>query len=276
MTDTPRLHEIATKPVCCEIDGMAEVNVLRDIPYATVEDEVLTMDIYRPPTASRQAVPAVIFVTGYPDPGARRVLGCNVKDMASYQSWGRLIAASGLAAVTYTNLRPESAAADVIGVVRTRAESLAIDPSRIGLWSCSGNVPNALAALIEGKPRASCAVLCYGYMLDAPGSTRVADAARQFGFVNPTAGRSVRDIPHEVPLLVARAGADEMPGLNESLDGFVQQAIALDRPVTFVNQAGAAHAFEINERTPRTSRLVRQILAFLQLHLGAADGSASR
>jgi hypothetical protein len=40
-----------------------------------------------------------------------------------------------------------------------------------------------------------CAVLSYGYTLDADGATGVADAAGQFGFVNPCAGQSVEDLP---------------------------------------------------------------------------------
>jgi hypothetical protein len=64
----------------------------------------------------------------------------------------------------------------------------------------------------DRRDHLKCAVFCYGYMLDFNGSTGVADAAKQFGFVNACAGRSVADLPHDLPLFIARAGQDRMPG----------------------------------------------------------------
>jgi hypothetical protein len=169
--------------------------------------------------------------------------------------------------VTYTNRTPGTAPSQLLGFLQANAARFGIDSSRIGLWSCSGNVPNALELLIDRQPAAACAVFAYGYMLDGPGSAVVADAARRFGFVNPVAGRSVADVPGGVPLLVVRAGLDEMPGLNETIDRFVGQATARNLPVSLINHARGAHAFDINEPTEGTGRVVRQILAFLRLHL---------
>jgi hypothetical protein len=49
----------------------------------------------------------VVIVEGYPDPGLKAVFGCRFKEMGSTTSWARLIAASGMVAVAYTNERPE-------------------------------------------------------------------------------------------------------------------------------------------------------------------------
>ena len=268
MSETPRIHEIATKRVFCEVDGLDRVTVQRDVPYVTVEGEALTLDVYRPAHAAR--LPAVLFVTGYPDQGTRRVVGCNAKDMASYTSWARLMAASGLVAVTYVNRNPTTAVHDVLGYLHAHADTLGVDTSRLGLWSCSGNVPNALAALIELGPAVACAALCYGYMLDLGDSTAVAEGAKTFRFVNPTQGRSMEDLPGDVPLLVVRAGRDETPGLNDSIDRFVEAALARNLPVTVTNHHRGPHAFDIVEDSATTRGIVTQILAFMRLHLRAA------
>ena len=113
-----------------------------------------------------------------------------------------------------------------------------------------------------------CAVLCYGYMLDLDGATAVADAAKMFGFVNPCAGKSVDDFPQGMPLFIARAGQDQTPRLNETLDRFLVRAIACNLPVTFVNHAGAPHAFDLFHDSETSREIIRRILAFLQFHLG--------
>ena len=82
-------------------------------------------------------------------------------------------------AITYTNAEPATDAHRVLDYVQQNAAALGIDENRIGLWACSGSVPTALSLLMQGgRDYLKCAVLCYGYMLDFTGSTRVADAAK--------------------------------------------------------------------------------------------------
>jgi acetyl esterase/lipase len=119
----------------------------------------------------------------------------------------------------------------------------------------------------EGYDYLKCAVFCYGYMLDLNGSTIVADAATQMRFVNPCAGKSVEDLRRYIPLFVARAGQDQMPGLNEALDRFIVKALACNLPVTFVNHATAPHAFDLLQDSADSREIIRRILAFLQFHL---------
>jgi acetyl esterase/lipase len=90
-----------------------------------------------------------------------------------------------------------------------------------------------------------------------------------FGFVNPGAGKAVEDLPPDLPLLVARAGRDQTPRLNESLDPFLAAAVARNLPITFVNHAAAPHAFDLFHDDETTREIIRQILAFLRCHLRA-------
>jgi AraC family transcriptional regulator len=256
---------IAAKPVVYKIPGMDAVTIQRDIAYHTTDSGPLGMDLYSPPDSTAAKLPAVIFVTGYSDLGAEKMLGCKLKEMECYISWGKLVAASGLRAITYVNHDPVRNIGALFRFIRENAGTLGIDDQRIAVWSCSGNVPTALHVLMQQQD-VKCAALCYGEMLDLDGSTNVADSARNYRFANPTAGKSVRDLPGESPLFIARAGRDE-PNRNETLDHFVTHALAANLPITVANHATGPHAFDVLDDSETSRQIVRQILAFLRFHL---------
>jgi acetyl esterase/lipase len=260
---------VTKTPVVYTMPEMDSVTVRRDETYRDTDAGALTMDLYYPPETARGArTPAVIFVTGYSDLGAQMMFGCRLKDMASYMSWGRLAAASGMVGITYANEDPAADVNAVLRHVRENAASLDIDETRIAVWSCSGNVPNALAVLMQpGQDFLKCAVLCYGLMLDLDGSTIVASAAAQVRFANTSAGKSVDDLPRALPLFVARAGRDEFPGLNDTMDRFLAAALRCNLPVTFVNHAEGPHAFDMFDDSDTSREIVRRILSFLRFHL---------
>lgn len=278
MTEDTR-HEIARREVLYRLPGTDEVEVVKNVEYRAADDAddagaggagALTADIYYPPGArGGSPVPAVVIASGFPDRGFEARLGCKFKEMGSTVSWARLMAASGAAVVTYTNRDPASDIHALLGHVRQNADALGLDDDRLALWASSGNVPVALSALMQRDvEHLKCAVLFYGYTLDAGGADSVARAARAWGFANPCAGKSVADLPSGVPLFVARAGRDEMEGLNDALDRFVSEAVGRNLPLTFTNHAEGAHAFDLTDATPAARAAVRQSLAFLRSRLG--------
>lgn len=272
MSQDGEANHISKKELVCRIPGMADVRVRRDVEYRANVGGALTMDIYYPPDAKRGArIPAVVFVAGFPDAGFEAKVGCKFKEMKSSVSWGRVTAASGLVAITYTNREPATDIHALLQHVRRHAAALNIDEHRIGLWASSGNVPLALSLLMqEASDDVKCAVLCYGYMLDLDGFTRVADAAKTWGFVNPCAGKSVAEFPKDVPLFIVRAGQDQMPHLNETLERFLSAALTHNLPVTFMNHTAAPHAFDLLHDSATSREIIRQILRFMRFHLVAA------
>jgi hypothetical protein len=267
--DTQRA-QMSKKRVVYTIPGMEAVPVRRDEQYRVTAAGPLTMDLYCPPDSKAGArTPAVIFVTGFSDLGAEKMLGSKFKDMGSFVSWAQLVAISGFVGITYANSEPGDVY-EVLHHVQQNAASLGIDGNRIGVWACSGHGPNALSLLMEhGREGLTCAVLAYTYTLDLDGSTRITDAAKQFHFVTPAAGKSVNDLPRDLALFVARAGRDQMPGLNDALDRFVGAALAVNLPVTVTNHATGPHAFDLFDDTRISRDIVKHILAFLQFHLAA-------
>ena len=261
--------DVAKRRVVYELPGERTVSVRRDVLYPSSAGESLTFDVYEPPGHGGQAPwPAVVLVSGYNDLGMARVMGCAAKDMEAFRSWARLIAASGMACVAFECREPAADAAALVRHLRASADALNLDAARIGLWACSGHVPTALGVLMD-DPHLACAALLYGYMLDLDGGTPVADAAAMFRFATPAAGRAVRDVPADIPLFVVRAGRDEMPGLNASLDTFVVHALRENRPVTMLNQHHGPHAFDLVDDTPASRTAVRGTLDFLATVLRA-------
>jgi hypothetical protein len=274
MSQDTKPEHISKKVVVYQIPGMDGVKVRRDVEYLATDACALTMDIYYPPDAKSGArIPAVVVVAGYPDPGFAAKVGCKFKEMGSSVSWGQLMAASGVLAITYTNREPASDLHALLEYIRRNAAPLGIDENRIGLWASSGNVPLALSVLMrEDREYLKCAVLCYGLMLDIDGATYVAEAARMWGFANPCAGKSVADLPNDLPLFIVRAGQDEFPHLNQTIDRFMVKALTYNLPINFANHPQAPHAFDLFHDSDASREIVRQILSFIRFHLLASPG----
>ena len=108
--------DVAKRKLVYRLPRADATSVRRDLEFRASDSGVLALDIYRPPDSEDATrLPAVIFVSGYPDSGLEAIVGCKFKEMEAYVSWGRLTAASGLAAITYTNREPT---ADLLSLLR--------------------------------------------------------------------------------------------------------------------------------------------------------------
>jgi hypothetical protein len=256
---TNQRTEIARKPLLFELPNANDIEISREIRYG--QDEQV-FDLYRPAAASKsERLPVVIFVFGYRDAGAHEILGCALKDVEAYVTWARLFAANGEPADVRT----------VLAYIEEHADDLGIDASRIGIWSCSGNVPMATSLLLDGGARAiRAAFLGYGFLFEPDDTgTMVAQSAR-WGFDYPLVDKTPADLRRDLPLFIVRCGHDEIPHINESIDAFVANALALNLPVTIANHADAPHAFDIAYESPRTRELIGQIVSFFESELSRA------
>ena len=150
MADMPPFEQLIRMEIVHRVPGMAEIVVRRDVVYAAPGGEPLTMDVYEPAGAAPGSrAPAVLMIHGGPVPK----LGA--KNMAVFTSYGRLLAASGVVAVTFNHrfLGPErllDAARDVQAAadyVRDHAEELGVDRDRLAFWAFSGRRAAARAWL---------------------------------------------------------------------------------------------------------------------------------
>ena len=219
-------HEVTTRRVLYEIPGLQSVQI-RESKFTGANGDPLPLEIYDAVNPISDAV--VVILEGYPDAGVEKHVGCKFMEMEWTIGMARLIAASGMTAITHSNRDPEPDAHALIAHLSTTTW-------RVGIWSASGHGPVALAAAAKAK----CAVL-----------------------MNPI----TKDFCPDTPLFVVRSGRDRTPGLNEALDPFISRAIADNRPLTAVNYPEAPHAFELHLDGPETRRILQQGLDFLRAHL---------
>jgi|SoiMethySBSTD1v2_1073268.scaffolds.fasta_scaffold45978_5 tetratricopeptide (TPR) repeat protein len=229
-------HDLNNYGVVETIPGMDKV-VPRQVTWKTVSGTALLMDVYAPP-ATKGAAPAVVFVNGVGMwPG-----GTPLRTWGQYTSWPRLIAASGMVAVTF-DARGEEANAedvrDVFAYVRDHARDLGIDATRVAAWACSANVRSTLAVLMAPEaPPVVAAVLYYG-SADVPSFRR------------------------DLPVQFVRAGRDR-PQMNELNDRMTAAALAANAPWTLVNVPQGHHAFDVLDDTDESRQAIRGTVAYLR------------
>jgi len=257
--------------VVYRVPGMDRVQVRRNIVYRTAGDTRLELDVYSPsaaPAGPRR--PAVVLVHGGPIPEAARP-----KDWAIFVSYGELLAASGLTAVTFNHRFHEprrlgDAAGDVeaaVAYARGHAAELGIDPERIALWAFSGGGPLLSAPLREQWPFVR-AIVAYYAVLDLqvppPGATSdITDETRRAFSPLAHLARAGDKAP---PLLVARAGRDNA-WLNATIDRFVQEAVARNAALELITHPAGQHGFDVLDDDDRSREIIARTLDFLKHHL---------
>jgi acetyl esterase/lipase len=264
----PEFEQAVMPPVMVALPGMGKVRIWREIDYAKSPDTFVRMDIYAPP-GKLQKRGAVLFIHG--GVGTKG----QAKDWGIYQSWGRLAAASGVVGVTFTHRLgfPETkineGAADVaaaLAYVRANAATYGVDPDRICLAAFSAGGP-MLAPYMSGAPdHLRCLVSVYTFLdIRQTKEHQAAETPETRDVYSPIL--KLAGGARKTPLLVIRAGKDEIPTLLDSIDRFAAEALKTDYPMTLVNVPGAPHGFDNKPWSPRGAEAILEVLAFLKRHL---------
>jgi acetyl esterase/lipase len=238
-----------SKPIVYQVDGMREARVQRDVVYKRDAGAELKLNIYVPARLSGDArVPAVFFVHGGPIPEQITP----PTQWGVFISYGELAAASQLVGVTLNHRlyapndfeRSQADVAAAIDYVREHAAELNVDAERIALWYFSGGGP-LLSAVLRDRPAYVRCVLAFYAFLDM---------------------RQVRAKGGGLPMFIARAGLDQ-PMINQSIDAFVQEALAGNAPLDLMNHPAGRHGFDILDDDERSREIIARAVAFAQVHV---------
>jgi acetyl esterase/lipase len=271
-TQRKSFEEIVAMPVVYRVPGMDEVHVRSNLKYTNVNDPNLLMDVYTPPGLARDDKrPAVLLIHGGAGSESKP------KDWGVYRSWGRLIAASGMVGVTFThrlgfpNPFLAQSASDVtaaIDYVRTNADSLNIDKDRICLASYSAGGPMLSMAMRDKPPYIRCLVAFYSFLdIQQSESHRKYETPEMVKAFSPI-GYLAKDATKIAPMFIARAGLDEIPTMDDSIDRFVREAISKNAPITFANHPQGVHGFDNQNDDERSREIIQSAIAFMKFHLG--------
>lgn len=266
--------ELVMPPVVVTRPGMDRVIYHRDIRYTASENPNVLMDIYRPPDSSTdERRGAVLFIHGGTD------LRGKPKDWGSYQSWGRLVAASGLVGVTFSHhlgfpeTRLEAGATDVtaaIDFVRRNASQYGIDPDRICIAAFSAGGPMLSSYMAAAPENIRCLVGYYPFM-DVRQSEHHQKSEQTETIERLSPILKVALPGRKTPMLLVRAGKDQIPTLLDSIDRFAAAALEANYPLTLANHPEAPHGFDNKLDDPRSREIIEQTLEFLSYHLDASD-----
>ena len=230
------------------------------------------MDVYTPAGAnSGKLLPAVLFVHGGPVPADMQP----PKDWPFFQSYGELVAASGLVAITFNHRFhspqqfPDSKA-DVQGAiqfVRAHAAEFRIDAQQIALWIFSGGGPH-ISWLLRDRPSYVRCLIAFYAMLDLRHVMPPDPDAVTLARINEaSAARYVRECAKDLPLFIARGGLDsEM--VNRGIDVFIEEALAANALLDLVNHPKGRHGFDFLDDDDRSRSIIAGALAFAKTHLG--------
>ena len=248
----------------------AEVEVKQDRIYKRADGRKLGMDVYLPADRKPGArLPAVLFVHGGPIPDDLPVAA---KDLGQYTSYGRLMASSGLAAVTFTNrftsteMLPKAGedVIDAVAYVREHADELSVDSDRFCVWAVSAGSLFIAPMLRERPAFLRCAVLYYGVMdpaaLEEVGMTGVPEFFVDEYDATEDIAASEDTLPR---LIVGRAGQDRAP-FNRALDRFVAAGLKANAPLDLMNHPEGQHAFDPLDDNERSQEIIRWTLEIVQ------------
>jgi len=254
---------------------MDRVSVISNLKYSELDNPYLLMDVYIPPDLKpHERRPVVVFIHGGAGPEHRP------KDWGMFQSWGRLVAAAGMVTVMFThrfspppNLLLAEAASDLsaaLQYLRSNAESYQADGDRMGVcaWSSGGEL---LTPLLRERPVFVRCLVAFYALLDVqqyapPGNAEVLRYLKAFSAI----AALPEDASTLMPMLIVRAGQDEIPTLNDALDRFVAKALAANAPITVTNYPAGGHGFDSFDNKGdegRSKEIVRSSIEFMRTHL---------
>jgi len=244
-----------SKRIVYRVDGMRDVRVRRDVVYKHDAGAELLMNIYAPAGLSGDArVPAVLFVHGGPIAADYMP----PTQWGVFVSYGELVAASGLVGVTFNHRlfaltdyeRARSDVAAATEYVRSHAAELNVDADRIALWCFSGGGPLMTSMLRDRPDYVRCLLAFYAYLQPAEAQLRSKGAG--------------------LPIFIARAGLDQ-PLINETIDRFVQEALAGNAMLDCMNHPAGRHGFDILDDDERSREIIARAVAFAQVHVRRSD-----
>jgi dienelactone hydrolase len=190
-------------------------------------------DVYLPAVTP---APIVVVIHGGPVPE-----GAQMKNIALFREYGRLLAGEGFVAVTFSHrynaLGDFANSLADLGAAIELARGIG-DPDNVALWAFSGGGP--LLAFGFDKPYVRALVDYYAFLGGEP-TSRAAEI--------------------RVPMLIARAGRD-MPELNSALDRFLGAAFG-HVELELLNHPTGEHGFDLLNDDARTRQVIARTLAFL-------------
>ncbi|HTN96665.1 MAG TPA: alpha/beta hydrolase [Nordella sp.] len=224
-----------------------------------------------PKGKSRDKLPVVLLMHG----GIPAEIKAPASIWQVYRDWGTVIAASGAAAVMYDHsLGVPKRELDlalgqldqVLVWLAAEGEGRGLDTKRVSAIAFSAGGLLVPSLIGEKRPLAiSRIVLFYpstGIVPGSPSEPLTSPELAQRMSMKRSAGIIAE---RRMPLLILRAGGDQMKGLNALQDGTIAALLAADADVEVINLPGAPHGFDSRLESSAVRRVIDRAIDFATL-----------
>jgi hypothetical protein len=251
-SDMPKRPTSLPRHVVYTLPDMDQVLVAHELVFYTPENplrDALAVDIYYPPNYQfGTKLPIVILSHGFGD-----VPNDLDKDLWQHKDWAKLIAASGMIAVSaQAGMEPVKNSYRLLEFLAENEDFLGVDLSRIGFWACSG----------QGWP-------VFDALKDKNSPYRDAFKAAAFYYLD-LIGVDPSTWPPNLSLFVVRAGKDEAMS-SDAMDNVVSKARSINMPVEYIVLEDAPHGFDVFQDNQVNKDTVQQTLEFFKSNLLPQD-----
>jgi acetyl esterase/lipase len=154
--------------------------------------------------------------------------------------------------------------------VRENADKYHVDKDRVCLIAYSAGGPLLTLAMRGDMSFVRCLVGFYAFMDIQQSDFRKTEKPETVKSFSPITylQTDANKIP---PMFIARAGPDEVPTMLDSIDRFINEALAKNIAPSFANQPEGVHGFDNQNNDDRSREIIRTAIEFIRLHLGSEN-----
>lgn len=217
---------------------MDQVMFKSNIIYNSTQDKPLKLDIFYPLESTSQQSKTVILAHGSSSME-------NIKDMAVFQSWGKVMAASGFTTIVF-NWRPDDFPMDMsalISFVRANHEELEIYKDNISIFGFSAGVENAIKESIKGNSDYIKSIVAY------------------YGKIDPSSFELLEK--NHCPAVFIAMGALDDNYSTDCNNEFVNNAKKLGASVEMIIHSKGEHGFDVFNDDEETKVIIDRTIDFI-------------
>lgn len=219
--------------------NMDAVEKRQDVVYKIINEKLLKLDVYYSTKTNLSNVPIVIVVHGSSSIE-------DIKDIKLFQSWGKVLAASGFNTVVF-NWRPEENPEDIkdlIYFLLDNSEGLKLNISNISIFAFSSGVEIGVKNVMEINTGFINKIITYYGKIESS----------IIKFINTS------NLPK---FFIAMGALDEIYP-SDCNDNFIKEARELGCEVEFILHSIGEHGFEVFNEGEETNRIIDQTIKFIE------------
>lgn len=219
--------------------NMDKVKKRQDVIYKAIDEKLLKLDVYYSTNSNLSHIPTVVVVHGSSSIE-------DIKDMELFQSWGKVLAASGFNTVVF-NWRPEENSEDIkdlIYFLLNNSNELNLNISNISIFAFSSGVEIGIKNVMEINTGFINKIITYYGKLDSC----------ILEMINTSS----------LPKFFIAMGFSDDVYPYDCNDSFISEARDLGCEVEFILHSKGEHGFEVFNEGEETNRIIEQTIKFIE------------